>query len=106
MKRFVCLFLLVFLSAPAFPQSAEITPNENLVVEGIPKIPASLAETVERYTNFRGAEPLSLQRVAQRSLMVAASLAKMAKASTLQPTKTRNFKDSHTSTSRASNTIT
>jgi len=55
MKRFVCLFLLVFLTAPAFPQNAEIVPNENLVVEGIPKIPASLAETVGRYTNFRGA---------------------------------------------------
>jgi dipeptidyl aminopeptidase/acylaminoacyl peptidase len=55
MKRFICLFLLVFLSAPAFPQNAEIVPNENLVVEGIAKIPASLAETVERYTNFRGA---------------------------------------------------
>ena len=55
MKRFICLFLLVFLSAPAFPQNAEIVPNENLVAEGVPKIPASLAETVERYTNFRGA---------------------------------------------------
>jgi len=55
MKRFICLFLLVFLSASAFPQNAGIVPNENLVVEGIPKIPASLAETVERYTNFRGA---------------------------------------------------
>src|SRR5947208_16872667 len=55
MNRFVCLFLLVFLTAPAFPQNPEIVPNENLVVEGIPKIPASLAETVERYTNFRGA---------------------------------------------------
>src|SRR5947209_5073109 len=55
MKRFVCLFLLVFLTAPAFPQNPEIVPNENLVVEGIPKIPASLAETVERYTKFRGA---------------------------------------------------
>ncbi len=55
MKRFICLFLLVFLSAAAFPQNAGIVPNENLVVEGIPKIPASLAETVERYTNFRGA---------------------------------------------------
>ena len=55
MKRFICFFLLAFLSAPAFPQNAEIVPNENLVIEGIPKIPASLAETVERYTNFRGA---------------------------------------------------
>jgi dipeptidyl aminopeptidase/acylaminoacyl peptidase len=55
MKRFICFFLLAFLSAPAFPQNAEIVPNENLVIEGIPKIPASLAETVERYSNFRGA---------------------------------------------------
>jgi dipeptidyl aminopeptidase/acylaminoacyl peptidase len=55
MKRFICFFLLAFLSAPAFPQNAEIVPNENLVTEGIPKIPASLAEAVERYTNFRGA---------------------------------------------------
>jgi dipeptidyl aminopeptidase/acylaminoacyl peptidase len=55
MKRFICFFLLAFLSAPAFPQNAEIVPNENLVIEGIPRIPASLAKTVERYTNFRGA---------------------------------------------------
>src|SRR5256885_14760957 len=55
MKRFVCLFLLVFLTAPGFHKNPEIAPNENPVVEGIPKIPASLAETVERYTNFRGA---------------------------------------------------
>jgi dipeptidyl aminopeptidase/acylaminoacyl peptidase len=55
MKRFVCLFLLIFLSCAALSQSTEVAPNENLVVEGIPKIPASLAETVERYTNFRGA---------------------------------------------------
>jgi dipeptidyl aminopeptidase/acylaminoacyl peptidase len=46
----VCLLTLV-----AFPQSSEIVPNENLVVEGVPKIPASLAEAVDRYTNFRGA---------------------------------------------------
>jgi len=55
MKRFICLFLLIFLSRPALPQTTEVVPNENLVLEGIPKIPASLAETVERYTNFRGA---------------------------------------------------
>src|SRR2546426_8844251 len=61
MKRFVCLFLLVFLTAPAFPQNAEIVPNENLVVEGIPKIPASLAETVGRYSEFRTADFASWQ---------------------------------------------
>ena len=34
-------------------QSDEIAPGDNLVVEGIPKIPASLAESASRYTNFR-----------------------------------------------------
>lgn len=32
-----------------------ITPTENLVLEGIPPIPASLVETVGRYTEFRSA---------------------------------------------------
>jgi dipeptidyl aminopeptidase/acylaminoacyl peptidase len=34
---------------------ATIAPNENLVAEGVPPIPASLAETVSRYTEFRAA---------------------------------------------------
>jgi dipeptidyl aminopeptidase/acylaminoacyl peptidase len=45
----------VLFAAFAVAQSGEIVPNENLVVEGVPKIPVSLAETVDRYTNFRGA---------------------------------------------------
>ncbi|NDJ18398.1 S9 family peptidase [Myxacorys almedinensis] len=40
-------------------QTATITPGENLVVEGIPPIPSALAETVERYTQFRYASLLS-----------------------------------------------
>jgi len=55
MKNVLRLFLVFLLTAAAFPQSDKVVPNENLVVEGIPKIPASLAETVDRYTNFRGA---------------------------------------------------
>ena len=56
MKR--CLRLLasaLLLATVAIAQSDEIVPNENLVVEGVPRIPASLAGTVDRYTNFRGA---------------------------------------------------
>jgi dipeptidyl aminopeptidase/acylaminoacyl peptidase len=45
----------VLFAGLAVAQGGEIAPNENLVVEGVPKIPASLAETVDRYTNFRGA---------------------------------------------------
>ncbi len=49
------LACIAMMAASGFPQSGEIVPNENLAVEGVPKIPASLAETVDRYTNFRGA---------------------------------------------------
>jgi dipeptidyl aminopeptidase/acylaminoacyl peptidase len=50
-----CGFCLILLSTVAFAQRDEITPNENLVAEGIPKIPASLAEAVGRYSEFRAA---------------------------------------------------
>jgi dipeptidyl aminopeptidase/acylaminoacyl peptidase len=47
---------LLFAGA-GLPAAAEdeIKPNENLVAEGIPSLPASLAETVARYTEFRPA---------------------------------------------------
>src|ERR1700722_372361 len=41
--------------APKNSQEAVVAPNENLVVEGVPPIPASLAEKADRYTNFRSA---------------------------------------------------
>ena len=50
------LIASVFLtSLIAAAQSGEVVPNENLVVDGIPKIPATIAESVERYSNFRAA---------------------------------------------------
>ncbi len=55
MKRNLRLFAVVLFAALAFAQSDEIVPNENLVAEGIPKIPASLAESVGRYSEFRTA---------------------------------------------------
>src|ERR1700728_5169500 len=36
-------------------QEAVVAPNENLIVEGVPPIPQSLAEQADRYTNFRSA---------------------------------------------------
>ncbi len=36
-------------------QSDVITPGDNLLVEGVPPIPASLAESARRYTEFRSA---------------------------------------------------
>jgi len=55
MKFFLRLIVALILATTAFAQNEVISPNENLVVEGVPPIPASLAETVGRYTNFRGA---------------------------------------------------
>src|ERR1700686_4068229 len=55
MQRFSQLAAVLLLAMVAFAQSDEIGPNENLVAEGIPKIPASLAESVGRYSEFRTA---------------------------------------------------
>jgi len=40
---------------PARAQQATVAPNENLVVEGVPAIPASLAATAGRYLEYRAA---------------------------------------------------
>lgn len=53
MIRIIFVFFLCVISVAA--QSGEIAPGENLIVDGIPAIPASLAETVGRYTEFRPA---------------------------------------------------
>jgi dipeptidyl aminopeptidase/acylaminoacyl peptidase len=53
----LCLFF--FLAPSVLAQESEIAPGDNLVVEGIPKVPASLAEAVGRYTEFRRAAFLS-----------------------------------------------
>jgi len=55
LKRVFTLFAILILTTLALPQSDEIVPNENLVAEGIPKISASLAESVGRYSEFRNA---------------------------------------------------
>ncbi|HKH98983.1 MAG TPA: S9 family peptidase [Candidatus Sulfotelmatobacter sp.] len=55
MKRFFHLVSVLLLGTLAFAQSDEIAPNENLVAEGIPKVSASLAESVARYSEFRTA---------------------------------------------------
>lgn len=51
--------LALALALPAVAQQPQqppaIAPNENLVVDGIPPIPASLAAEVRRYTESRGA---------------------------------------------------
>src|SRR5437879_4436574 len=66
--------VLLFLAAAAFAQNEVISPNENLVVEGVPPIPASLAETVGRYTNFRGASLQSWDPI-NRELLISTRFA-------------------------------
>ncbi len=41
-------------SPPAPPPMTYVEPNANLVVQGVPPIPQSLADDVARYTDFRG----------------------------------------------------
>src|ERR1700704_215368 len=56
MKRFCFLLALGFFAlAPARAQDSVIAPADNLVVDGVPKIPASLAEIAGRYGSYRSA---------------------------------------------------
>jgi dipeptidyl aminopeptidase/acylaminoacyl peptidase len=55
MKWIVGVAVLFSAGAPAYCQTDTIPPNENLQAEGIPAIPAALASTVARYTNYRTA---------------------------------------------------
>jgi dipeptidyl aminopeptidase/acylaminoacyl peptidase len=53
---FAALIAVIFIPVLIVTaQIPNITPGDNLVVEGIPPIPGALGETVERYTNFRSA---------------------------------------------------
>jgi len=45
----------VFLATLVAAQAREVVPNENLVTDEIPKIPSTIAESVDRYSNFRSA---------------------------------------------------
>ena len=51
----VLLAFLLLSALPAGAQTGAIVPGDNLVAEGIPKVPAALADTVGRYTEFRTA---------------------------------------------------
>lgn len=54
-KMLRSLLCLALAASFAFAQSGEIVPGDNLIVQGIPKIPASVAERVSRYTESRSA---------------------------------------------------
>jgi dipeptidyl aminopeptidase/acylaminoacyl peptidase len=60
----------LFLLTSIFAHSSDIAPPDNLVTEGIPRIPASLATEVGRYTKGRSAEFLSWHPT-KRELVIA-----------------------------------
>ena len=64
------IFVLVLLVASVSGQTSEITPNANLVADGIPKIPSSLAAQVAPYTKSRAAEFKSWHPI-RRELLIA-----------------------------------
>jgi len=54
--KLVVVFALFAVSGrPAHAQEPAIAPGENLIVDGVPPIPASLADTAGRYSSYRGA---------------------------------------------------
>jgi dipeptidyl aminopeptidase/acylaminoacyl peptidase len=54
-RSILVLATLAVSSTRAFAQQAAIAPGENLIVDGVPPIPASLVDTAGRYSSYRGA---------------------------------------------------
>ena len=62
MKRWLAIAVVIVASLPALaqgtataPQQAAIRPGDNLVLENIPPVPASIAEKANQYGEFRAA---------------------------------------------------
>ncbi len=91
MRLVLCLFATIFttvalptpkLMAQTAPATT-IQPNENLVVEGIPAIPAAIAQQVDRYTQFRAAN-LSTWHPTQREMLISTRFADVAQVHQVQ----------------------
>jgi dipeptidyl aminopeptidase/acylaminoacyl peptidase len=75
MKRFCLLLVLgLFVLTPVRAQESVIAPAENLIVDGVPKIPASLAETAGRYASYRSAN-LADWHPTRREMLIATRFA-------------------------------
>jgi dipeptidyl aminopeptidase/acylaminoacyl peptidase len=69
---FLAAMLLVSVAAPA--QEPVIAPGDNLIVDGVPKIPASLTETAGRYASYRSAS-LADWHPTKREMLIATRFA-------------------------------
>jgi Tol biopolymer transport system component len=75
MKRFCLLLALgIFVLAPVRAQDSVIAPADNLIVDGVPKIPAALAETAGRYGSYRSAS-LADWHPTKREMLIATRFA-------------------------------
>jgi len=54
-RVFLTFAVMILVIIPARTQEPSITPGESLAVDGVPKIPVSLAESAGRYGSYRGA---------------------------------------------------
>ena len=70
MKRVSVFAAALLAAALVAAQTGEIVPNENLVAEGIPKIPAAIAEEVRPYTEVRSATFASWHPTRREMLIV------------------------------------
>jgi dipeptidyl aminopeptidase/acylaminoacyl peptidase len=61
---------IVFIATSTLAQEPTIAPGENLVVDGVPSIPASMADTAGRYSSYRGAT-LADWHPTRRELLIA-----------------------------------
>jgi dipeptidyl aminopeptidase/acylaminoacyl peptidase len=75
MKKLITVFLTTCLTgviwvSATMADGGTVAPGDNLVVEGIPSIPASLADEVGRYTEFRSASISSWHPLRREMLII------------------------------------
>ncbi len=73
-RLMVILAATLFVSVGAPAQEPVIAPADNLIVDGVPKIPASLVETAGRYGSYRGAS-LADWHPTKREMLIATRFA-------------------------------
>jgi dipeptidyl aminopeptidase/acylaminoacyl peptidase len=70
----VATLLLAFFAVALHGQEALVAPQDSLVVEGVPNIPATLADTAGRYTAYRGASIVDWHPT-QRNMLISTRFA-------------------------------
>ena len=73
-RSYFLLALGFFVLAPVRAQDSVIAPADNLIVDGVPKMPTSLAETAGRYGSYRSAN-LADWHPTKREMLIATRFA-------------------------------